>query len=325
MRKHLRLVLLAAFAGLLLFSALLTAGIGQPGTVKEIVKGVWFREGELLDKGHCNNVIIEMKDYLIVVDANFPSGARLAMLDAQKVSRKPVKYVFDTHHHGDHAYGNALWTKAGAITLAHIGVANEMKRVEPARWQGTAKERKDVAELGMGGPETPKETFSGDLKVIEDATRKVEFHYFGWAHTRGDGFVYLPKEKVICTGDAVVDGPFNYTGDGNILNWPNVVDKALKLNPQYVLPAHGASGGKEILTGQKAFMVELRQAVEKSIKSGKKLEDLVKMDGKKLVSTNVKLSDSAKNWVGEYLPAQVKDVYGELTQMKPAGELNAAN
>ena len=71
MRKHLRLILFAGFAGLLLFSAMLTAGIGQPGTIKEIVKGVWFREGELLDKGHCNNVIIEMKDYLIVVDANF--------------------------------------------------------------------------------------------------------------------------------------------------------------------------------------------------------------------------------------------------------------
>ncbi len=316
---------MAAFAGLLLFSAMLTAGIGQPGTVKEIVKGVWFREGELLDKGHCNNVIIEMKDYLIVVDANFPSGARLAMMDAQKVSKKPVKYVFDTHHHGDHAYGNAVWTKAGAITLAHAGVANEMKRVEPGRWKDAAKERKDVAELGMGGPQPPKETFSGDLKVIEDSTRKVEFHFFGWAHTRGDGFVYLPKEKLLCTGDAVVNGPFNYTADGNVLNWPNVIDNALKLDVKYVLPAHGASGGKEILLGEKAFMVELRKAVEAAIKSGKKLNDLVKMDGKKVVSTTVKLPDSSKNWVGEYLPAQVKDTFGELTQKKPAGELNATN
>ena len=53
-----------------------------------------------------------MKDYLIVVDANFPSGARGALADAKKVSSKPVKYVFDTHHHGDHAYGNAVWTEA---------------------------------------------------------------------------------------------------------------------------------------------------------------------------------------------------------------------
>jgi len=322
MRKHLRLLLVAGFAGLLVFTAMLTAGIDKPGTIKEIAKGVWFREGEIMDKGHCNNIIIEMKDYLIVVDANFPSGARAAMHDAQKVSKKPVKYVFDTHHHGDHAYGNAVWTKAGAITLAHVGVTNEMKRLEPTRWRQAAKERKDVAELGQNGPEPPKETFSGDLKVIEDATRKVEFHYFGWAHTRGDGFVYLPKEKIICTGDAVVNGPFNYTADGNVLNWPNVVDKALKLDVQYVLPGHGASGGKEILTGEKAFMVELRKAVEAAIKNGKKLDDLVQKSGNK-ATANVKLPDNVKNWVGQYLPDQVTDVYGELTKKKPAGEFNA--
>ena len=100
--------------------------------------------------GHCNNIIIEMKDYLIVVDANFPSGARLAMADAKKVSSKPVKYVFDTHHHGDHAYGNAVWTEAGATTLAYKGVAEEMKRYEPARWQATAKDAQ-----GCRGTESP--------------------------------------------------------------------------------------------------------------------------------------------------------------------------
>ena len=325
MRKHLRLFLMTGFAGLLLCGALLMAGIGQPGTVKQIVQGVWFREGELMDKGHCNNVIIEMKDYLIVVDANFPSGARAAMMDAQKVSKKPVKYVFDTHHHGDHAYGNAVWTKQGAITLAHVGVANEMKRVEPGRWREGAKGRKDVADLGQDGPEPPKETFSGDLKVIDDGSRKVEFHFFGWAHTRGDGFVFLPKEKVLATGDAVVNGPFNYTADGNVLNWPNVIDKTLKLDVQHVLPGHGAAGGKEILTGEKAFLVELRKAVEAAIKSGKKLNDLVTMKGKDAASTNVKLPENVKNWVGDFLPAQVKDVYGELTEKKPAGVINATN
>src|SRR5437773_1891508 len=83
----------------------------KPETVTKIVDGVWFREGDLKNLGHCNNIIVEMKDYLIVVDANFPSGARAALADAKKVSSKPVKYVFDTHHHGDHAYGNAVGVK----------------------------------------------------------------------------------------------------------------------------------------------------------------------------------------------------------------------
>src|SRR5580704_10015963 len=80
----------------------------QQGTVKEIAPGVWFREGEM-GTGHCNNIIIEMIDYLIIVDANYPSGARALLADVPKVSAKPIKYVIDTHHHADHAYGNPLF------------------------------------------------------------------------------------------------------------------------------------------------------------------------------------------------------------------------
>ena len=117
----------------LLFAALVGAAFltssteAQPGIVKKVADGVWFREGDR-QQGHCNNVIIEMKDYLIVVDANFPSGANAVLRDLKKISSKPVKYVFDTHHHGDHAYGNTVWTKQGATTLAYIGVAEEIKR-----------------------------------------------------------------------------------------------------------------------------------------------------------------------------------------------------
>src|SRR5213593_5008192 len=143
-----------------------------PGEVKLIAPGVWFREGELKDKGHCNNIWIEMKDYLIVVDANFPSGAEACLADIKKTTQKPVKYVFDTHHHGDHAYGNPVWTRLGAITLAHVGVADEMKRYEPQRWRETAKARPDVAELNLTTPEPPRQTCSGDKFVLDDGTRK---------------------------------------------------------------------------------------------------------------------------------------------------------
>ena len=121
-----------ALAGLAFFVARTDA---TPETIAQIAPGVWFREGDLKNLGHCNNIVIEMKDYLIVVDANFPSGARATMADVKRVSSKPVKYVFDTHHHGDHSYGNAVWTDAGATTLAYRGVAEEMRRYEQARWQ----------------------------------------------------------------------------------------------------------------------------------------------------------------------------------------------
>ncbi len=302
------------------FGALLIAGLyrsqsqAQPRSVKEIVPGVWFREGDIKNLGHCNNVIIEMKDYLIVVDANFPSGARAAIADARKLSSKPVKYVFDTHHHGDHLYGNPVWTQLGATTLAYEGVADELKRYEPAAWQSTAKERKDVAELKLATAEPPKKTFKDSPFLLTDGNRRVEFHFFGWAHTRGDGFVYLPNEKVLCTGDAVVNGAYNYTGQGNLENWPKVLERAGKLDVAHVLPGHGGPGGKSLLEGQEAYFTELRKAVGAEMKSGKKDEELAK-------AVKSRLPVSTKNWIGDPFNAQVKDEYEELTQHKPAGEI----
>jgi len=308
---HKRFLTISFFAALAGFALFVSRSDATPETIQPVAPGVWFREGDLKNLGHCNNIIIEMKDYLIVVDANFPSGARATMADVKRVSSKPVKYVFDTHHHGDHSYGNAVWTDAGATTLAYVGVAQEMKRYEPARWQQAAKERKDVAEMNRPSVEPPKQTFNEKMFVLDDGTRKVEFHFFGWAHTRGDGFVYLPKEQILCTGDAVANGPYNYTADGNIGNWPNVIHNAQKLKVKTVLPGHGVPSGPEVLAGQAQFMVELRKAVKSGVDQGKKPEDLAK----------VPLPDSVKNWVGDGLGAQVKDAYEEITQGKPHGEI----
>ena len=312
-----RTIIAVPFLGLLTTSYFLN---GAPDEMKKIAEGIWFREGDL-KKGHCNNIIIEMQEYLIVIDANFPSGAELVIAEAKKISKKPIKYVFDTHHHGDHAYANPLWTKLGATTIGHIGVVNEMKAREPERWLETAKSRPDVAKLNLKTAEPPKVTFDKTPYLITDGKQKVEFHHLGWAHTKGDGFAWLPAEKILCTGDAVVNGPYNYTADGNVGNWPKVIEAAQKLNPLVVLPGHGPSGGAEILSGELAFMVELRKAVEAVQKSGKSVESIVTLKNGKATATSLKLPASVKNWVGDFLPDQVRDTYEELKQKTPRGDL----
>jgi cyclase len=325
--KKLRWLTLSCFAVLAAMAFFVTRTQAQPGQVKLIVPGVWFREGDLETLGHSNNIIIEMKDYLIVVDANFPSGARLALETAHRISPKPVKYVFDTHHHGDHAYGNPIWTQAGATTLAYVGVVEEMKRFEPARWQATAKQRPDVAELKLSAPEPPQQTFDKSPFVLKDGTREVRFYFFGWAHTRGDGFVYIPKEQVLCTGDAVVNGPYNFTADGNVANWPKVVRSAQALGALHVLPGHGPSGGPEVLDGQMKFMSELHKAVDNAIKEGRKFEEVVPPGTATVygnvvpAKTSVALPVSVKNWSGPFLPAQVRDTWEEIVQKKPHGDI----
>ena len=291
-----------------------------PANLELITDGVWFRLGER-DQGHCNNVVIDVGDGLLVVDANFPSGAKALMKDLSAISDKRVKYVFDTHHHGDHAYANAVWTRAGATTLAFVGVAEEMKRYEPARWQEASSSRPDVAAVGDDTVEPPQETFSEVPYVLEGTDRRVEFHHFGWAHTRGDGMVFLPEERILCTGDAIVNGAFNYTGDGNTGNWPSVIRKAEELKPERILPGHGPAGGPEIAAGQRRFFEELNATVEKAFADGTPLEDLVTVEDGSGVSTTVTLSDEVDNWVADRFAEQVRVRYAELAEGKPHGEI----
>jgi len=303
-RRPFLVLLFTTLAGIALF---VSRSDANPETVRLIAPGVWFREGDM-DQGHCNNVIIEMKDYLIVVDANFPSGARGAMADAKRISNKPVKYVFDTHHHGDHLYGNSVWTEAGATSLAFSAVSQELKRLEPGRWNDAAKTRPDVAGLKRDGPEPPKQEINQAMFVLNDGNRKVEFRHFGWAHTRGDGFVYLPKEQVLCTGDAVVNGPYNATMDANIGNWPTVLRAAGKLKVKHVLPGHGLPSNSDLIDGQAQFFTELHKAVKAGIEQGKSVDDL---------KASVSLPAGVENWVSANgLKRQVQDAYDEISKTK---------
>jgi cyclase len=323
-------------ASLVTVACLFLAGLGltaddQPGALRQVAPGVWFREGEA-DRGHCNNVVIEMNDYLVVVDANYPSGARALIEDVKKVSSKPIKYVIDTHHHQDHAYGNPIFTKMGAITIGHVGVVEEMKRYEPKNWRGVAKVRKDVAELDLPAPEPPRQTYAESPYVISDGSRRVELHHFAWGHTRGDTFVYLPKEKILCTGDVVVNGPHSDPKHAYIRNWPNEIRAAQRLDVEQVLPAHGSPGGPELLDGQIRFFDALYKAVDAAVKRGDTLDQIVTMQDGRPVATTIELpkeirdvyvhrGPGLKPWQVSRFPTQVMATYREITEGKPYGEI----
>src|SRR5262249_58522641 len=117
---------------------------------------------------HYERITIRRKHMLTGSDPNSRGGARQPLATAKRISDKPVKYVFDTHHHGDHLYGNPIWTQAGATTLAYVGVKEELNRYEPARWQAAAKKRPDVKELRLDAPEAPKQTFDKSPFVLKD-------------------------------------------------------------------------------------------------------------------------------------------------------------
>jgi cyclase len=281
----------------------------QTAPPQKIADGVWFLLGDA-SKGYCNNIVIEMKDYLIVVDANYPGRAKELVTQIKELSPKPVRYVFDTHAHRDHSYGNIIWTNAGATTLAYKGVLDEMNRYEPKRWVTTASEREDVRDLHLTDAPRPQKTFGKSPFILKDGTREVRFYFFGWAHTRGDGFVWLPKERILCTGDAAVNGPRNKLLDGNIANWPRVIARTEALHPVSVLPGHGPAGGPEILTGQRQFLLDLYAEVKEQASAGKTPSTM-----------EIHLPDGDNNWIPKSLMQDVEVTYSEITQHQPAGAL----
>jgi len=288
----------------------------QINTVKELAPGVYFHEGDLRGKGHCNNGWVIFEDYVLVLDANFPSGALEIIPKIKAQTNKPIRFAFDTHHHGDHAYGNQIWLDNGAVPVAHENVVEEMRKYEtgffggkPGRWEVEAKQREDLRASRL----KPPSVLYKDLMIFDDGTHRVELRYFGVGHTRGDGFAWLPKERILFTGDAAVNGPFNYMGDGDSAAWIDTLTKVAGLKPATVAPGHGPVGDGSVLQAQRAYFVALRAEVEKRKGLGAdRVQAEVPAIRQALLAQHATYIDTtAKSIVG--FESQVAQVYKELT------------
>jgi len=239
-------------------------GFAQINTVQTVAPGVYFHEGDPR-RGHSNNGWIVFDDFVLVIDANYPSGARIVMPKVAETTDKPVRFVFNTHHHADHAYGNQLWADAGATIVSTTAALDEMKKVEtgffdgePGRWEASAKLRPDVAATRL---KPPVMLFPTNL-CLDDGKRRVELRWFGVGHTKGDGYAWLPKEKILFTGDACVNGPHNNVNDGEIGEWIKTLEVVKQLGAEKVCPGHGPMGGPEIIADQQAYFIALQAEVK---------------------------------------------------------------
>src|SRR5436309_1659905 len=101
--------------------------------VREVAKGVFFRYSSIsatdtkVPFGGSNNIWVVFEDYVVVVDANFPKEAKDVVAAVKKTTNKPIRYVLDTHHNGDHTYGTAALAKQGARCVASAGWAGLLR------------------------------------------------------------------------------------------------------------------------------------------------------------------------------------------------------
>jgi phosphoglycerate dehydrogenase-like enzyme/glyoxylase-like metal-dependent hydrolase (beta-lactamase superfamily II) len=280
----------------------------QFNEVKEVAPGVFFRYSAISPTdpsifGGSNNIWVVFEDYVVVIDANFPKEASDVIAAIKKTTDKPIRYVLDTHHHGDHAYGNAVFGTAGASIVAQTNCARLLRVDGPEEFKkaGTGPTgRKDIAASTL----KPPNLVFDDKLVVDDGKQRVEFLFFGHAHTSGDAFAYLPKHKMVCTGDACVNGAYNFMGHSDSASWIRVLERVQQLDVGMVLPGHGPLAGKDLLEKQKRYFVELRRHVRQGIDAGMTIDDII---------TSLDLP-WYKEWTGVKPSGDnVKHVYAELT------------
>jgi cyclase len=288
--------------------------------VDQLSDNIYFYRGNIEEKGHCNNGWIVFADYVLVIDANFPSGALEILPKIRALTDKPIRFAFDTHHHGDHAYGNQVWNENGATPIAHTGVVDEMKKYEtgyygnkPGRWEET--NRPDVKASKL---KPPSLLFPREL-IFDDGKHRVELLHLGVAHTHGDALAWLPNEKILFTGDVCVNGAYNYVADGNVEKWIATLEAARKLGARIVCPGHGARATDTLLADQQKFFRTLRDKVGALVKARKTAQQI--RDSVEQISKEIKGDPSIARYVGGSLTAQADKIYQELTGGKfPASQ-----
>jgi phosphoglycerate dehydrogenase-like enzyme/glyoxylase-like metal-dependent hydrolase (beta-lactamase superfamily II) len=278
--------------------------------VKEVAPGVFFRYSAISPTdmsifGGSNNIWVVFEDYVVVIDANFPKEAGDVIQAIKQTTEKPIRYVLDTHHHGDHSYGNAVFGQAGASIVAQANCARLLRVNGPKEFEEAGRGptgRKDIAASHL---KVPNVVFDDKL-VLDDGKQRVEFLFFGHAHTAGDACAYLPKHKILCTGDACVNGSFNFMGHSDSRSWIRALERMQQLDIRMICPGHGAITGKDLLEKQKRYFVELRQQVRKGLNAGLELDDIIK---------NIDMP-WYKEWTGVEAKNNgdnIKHVYAELT------------
>ena len=180
---------------------LLIAGsvVAQTKPVRELAPGVWFYFGDELQHKSANCLWVIFKNYVLVIDANYPWGATEILQEIRKITTKPVRFVFNTHYHHDHSFGNCVFVDSGATIVSTNATATEMKTLGQHEWD------QNYSGQSLQGyrREFPAMTFNDSL-VFDDREHRVELIKMGPAHTSGDGIAYLPKEKILATGDLFV-------------------------------------------------------------------------------------------------------------------------
>ena len=275
-----------------------------PGTeIVELETGVYAR----LHEGLTNAGIIVGDDSVLVIDSlRVPSFARDLIQDVKKITEKPIGFVIDTHSHWDHSWGNEEFPEATII--GHKNCYAEMIDVEAnEQWRTKVTSSNDPwsEEGNLVNITPPNMTFETSMQLYFGG-RELDLKYFGRAHTSGDIYIHLPKEKIVFTGDVAQDGGVPYLGDCYPGDWPDTDNRLASLPIERFMSGHGPIGDHNALVEAKDFIHSLVDSIKDAIGDG---QDSVQASNSVINELSPKYGDwRSFDRIGESLPS----VYAKL-------------
>jgi glyoxylase-like metal-dependent hydrolase (beta-lactamase superfamily II) len=256
-----KLAFTTSMAAACLFAAAAFAQ-GQQDFSQVQIKSTPLGNNTYMLEGQGGNMVIAIgSDGVIQVDTEFAPLHDKIKAEIDKLSGgKPIKYVVNTHFHGDHTGGNAGFAKDGATVVAHRNLALRLQR---GTTNGLSGQKTAPAEKGR----IPTQTYTteGQRLMVQGQTAVVQHPRN--AHTDTDSYVYFPNANVIATGDIVSLGPryptIDYANGGSLNGLITAVETYIRLGndqTKYV-PGHGPLASRADMQRYRDMLVAVRDAV----------------------------------------------------------------